>query len=268
VRSLDRPVAAKYAPTVAFSPDVEKCGLVLPRRNCPHSGWPTEPQPFGSLVRPRTSDQPIGLFGQPSASAIGLGMARTSGDCATVGIFPSGTTLPLSVAVLFCFNRVTQDAAAGVQTCGAGPPSRLASQPAASASIAAPEAFEVTVTSAHLPLNLRSLAPYAFARSRSSAAFSLDATTDSCTQPARLACCCGWSPPAFRPARSTRYVPQIATRPTTTAMTSGNGLRRRREVSNVTSVRLRGASRCTAGWVVRHPVCQVEATVPARLSRR
>jgi hypothetical protein len=155
VRSVERPVAAKYAPTVALRPDVEKCGLVLPSRNRPHSGWPLEPQPFGSLISPKTSPQPMGLSGHPSASAIGLGMASTSGDCAIIGSLPSGTSPPLSPLARRCLSSATHDADAGVQTAGCGP-SFLTSHPVASASSAAPEAFVCTTGSAHLPSKRRS----------------------------------------------------------------------------------------------------------------
>src|SRR5215217_5719738 len=58
---------------------VEKLGLVLPSRNGPHSGWPLPPQPAGSWASLRMSAYPIGVFGQPSDSAMGRGMAMTSG---------------------------------------------------------------------------------------------------------------------------------------------------------------------------------------------
>src|SRR5437763_15395422 len=64
---------------VALSPLVEKWGLVLPRRKAPHSGWPFDAQPFGSWARLSRSAMPIGVFGQPSAWAIGRGIANTSG---------------------------------------------------------------------------------------------------------------------------------------------------------------------------------------------
>ena len=54
-------------------------GLVLPSRNRPHSGWPLSAQPFSARDSARMSDHPIGWSGQPSASAIGRGMAITRG---------------------------------------------------------------------------------------------------------------------------------------------------------------------------------------------
>src|SRR5437868_14765182 len=64
---------------VALRALVEKLGLVLPSLNGPHSGWPWLAQPFGSRASARMSAQPIGVAGYPRASAIGRGMAITSG---------------------------------------------------------------------------------------------------------------------------------------------------------------------------------------------
>src|SRR5439155_20303804 len=238
-RSPDRPVAARYAPTVALSPDVEKCGLVLPSLKPPHSGCPAAPQPFGSLVSPSRSDQPIALPGQPSASAIGRGMASTSGVCAIEAGFPSGTGLPLSEAAAFCRSRDTQEDAAGVHTCGAGVPIARSSQPAARASIAAPDALLTTLTLAHLPPKVRPAPLYLPASSPSRAAFSLDATTSSWTQLPRAAAGLPSPPPPPPDGRSTRYTTMIATSPTTTAMISGSGLRRLGALSSTTGVAFR-----------------------------
>ena len=86
-------MAATNAPTVASSPEVEMFGLVFPSRNLPHSGCPTDAHPSGSLAIVRMSDQPSCLRGQPSAVAIGSGIARTSGveviDSAVAGRFAS-----------------------------------------------------------------------------------------------------------------------------------------------------------------------------------
>src|SRR5207253_10538812 len=54
-------------------------GSVWPQLKRPHSGWPYLPQPCGSLIRASISLQPIGLFGQPSASAIGFHIEMTTG---------------------------------------------------------------------------------------------------------------------------------------------------------------------------------------------
>src|SRR5664279_4836239 len=79
VRSDDVPVAATRVPMVAARPEVETVGLVLPRVNLPHSGWPLDAQPCGSVASASTSDQPICASGQPRAFAIGSGMASTNG---------------------------------------------------------------------------------------------------------------------------------------------------------------------------------------------
>src|SRR5262245_44839639 len=149
VRSLVVPVAAKYAPMVAFSPEVEKFGFVLPRRNAPHSGWPREPHPCGSWESDRMSDHPIGVFGHPSAWAIGRGMAITSGVSATRPT-SAGTMFGLSWAARRCWRRTVHDEEAGVQTSGKGP-STDSSHPRARESMAPPEAFDTTSTAAHRP---------------------------------------------------------------------------------------------------------------------
>ena len=51
----------------------------------PQSGWPTAFQPSGLVTTPRISRQLSARRGQPSASAIGLGMAITIGVVATLG---------------------------------------------------------------------------------------------------------------------------------------------------------------------------------------
>src|SRR5690349_12437347 len=113
-------------------------------------------------------------------------MARTSGVCASEAGLASLTSVPLSVLETRWRNRDTQDDDAGLHTCGVGPPSRPSFQPAARASAAPPDALLNTLTSAHLPPNLRSLELYRPANSVSSAAFSLDAAMVSATQPPRV----------------------------------------------------------------------------------
>src|SRR6476661_5521770 len=147
VRSDEVPVAATRVPMVAANPEVETFGLVLPRVNRPHSGWPLAAQPCGSRANVRTSDQPIGASGQPSVVAIGWGIANTNGVEVTeakVGLSP--TMLARSVAVRSLFSRLTQVDAAGVQTSGAGPFS-VGFQPAARVASAVPDAAAVTVMS-------------------------------------------------------------------------------------------------------------------------
>src|SRR6476619_3753917 len=92
--------------------------------------------------------QPSGLSGQPSASAIGWGMAMTS------GVFMNGVPL-LAMAVSplatsFWSSTAPQALDAGVQMTGAGLlPSVF--QPSASAWAAAPDASECGLTKTHLP---------------------------------------------------------------------------------------------------------------------
>src|SRR6478672_11874793 len=153
VRSDDGPVAATRVPIVAARPEVETFGLVLPRVNLPHSGWPLDAQPCASVANASTSDQPIGASGQPSAFAIGSGMASTNG----VEVTPddvAGTMFGRSLAVRSLRSRLSQVEAAGVQTSGAGPFS-VSSQPAARFASAVPEAAEVTAMSKHLPSTVR-----------------------------------------------------------------------------------------------------------------
>ena len=131
---------------VAANPDVETVGLVLPRVNLPHSGCPLVAQPWGSRARVNTSDQPIGASGQPSALAIGSGIASTSGVDATARGGAAGTMFGRSFVVRSLRSRLTQVDAAGVQTSGAGPFS-TSSHPAARADSALPEATDVTAMS-------------------------------------------------------------------------------------------------------------------------
>src|SRR6478736_9164271 len=147
VRSEEVPVAATRAPMVAANPEVETFGLVLPRVNRPHSGWPLAAHPWGSRARVSTSDQPIGVSGQPSALAIGWGIANTNGVDATeakVGLSP--TMFARSFAVRSLRSRLTQVDAAGVQTSGAGPFAD-SSQPAARFDSAVPDAAGVMAMS-------------------------------------------------------------------------------------------------------------------------
>src|SRR6266511_4126880 len=129
---------------VALRPEVEKFGLVLPSRKAPHSGCLNFPQPAPERARSSRSAQPSFLPGHPSASAIGLGMAMTSGDAA-IFCTCGGTSLGLSEVAVRCSSRVTQPEDAGVHTSGRGP-STDSCQPAglASAAMAAPDALLVT----------------------------------------------------------------------------------------------------------------------------
>ncbi len=134
---------------MAFSPEVEKLGLVLPNLKAPY-GLPKRPQPFGSCASERTSDQPSGVSGQPRVSAIGLGMAMTSGVRAIEGRAAPPTRSGASRAVVRWRSRPVQELAAGDHTSGRGPSTR-SSQPRPSASVAPPLALLVTTTRAHLP---------------------------------------------------------------------------------------------------------------------
>src|SRR3954451_2637476 len=104
---------------VAFSPAVEMFGFVLPSRNLPHSGWPYFAQPAGSVASVARSFQPIGFAGQPSASAIGFGIATVSGEFAIACGSPSGT---IDRASRFALprGRWTQALAAGFQSSADG----------------------------------------------------------------------------------------------------------------------------------------------------
>src|SRR6478609_7121289 len=153
VRSEEVPVAATRAPMVAANPEVETFGLVLPRVNRPHSGWPLAAHPWGSRANVSTSDQPIGVSGQPSAVAIGWGIANTNGEDVT-DVDVAGRMFGRSFAVRSLFSRLTQVDAAGVQTSGAGP-FAVSSQSAARFASAVPEAAGVTAMSKHLPLTVR-----------------------------------------------------------------------------------------------------------------
>src|SRR5881394_73566 len=104
---------------VAFSALVDRCGLVLPSRNGPHSGCPLLAQPLGSRDSAMRSAKPIGVFGHPRASAIGRGMAMTS------GVRMNGRGLVGAMGAWPCdasasFSTPPQAAAAGVQITGWG----------------------------------------------------------------------------------------------------------------------------------------------------
>src|SRR5262245_21838311 len=90
--------APAYAIASADSrPELESSGRVWPSLTTPHSGRPSEPQPFGSRLTLRMSAQPSCLLGQPSASAIGFHIAITIGD--------STSGSPASAIGLVCASR-------------------------------------------------------------------------------------------------------------------------------------------------------------------
>jgi len=76
-------------------------------------------------------------------------MAITRGVWAIDGVL-AGTRAGRSVTASRCRSSTVHELDAGVHTSGRGPSSR-AFQPRASASIAPPDAFDVTVTATHLP---------------------------------------------------------------------------------------------------------------------
>src|SRR5262245_8450832 len=137
---------------VAFRPEVEKLGLVLPSLNAPHSACPRAPQPFGLRASASRSPQPSWAFGQPRASAIGLGMAITSGVWAIDGR-SLGIGSARSLAAVRCRTSTVHEDEAGDQTSGRGP--SASSQLRLSASAAAPEDLAVTRTSTHAPFTWR-----------------------------------------------------------------------------------------------------------------
>ena len=229
VRSDDRPVAAKYVATVALSPEVEKCGLVLPSLNRPHSGCPFDPQPCGFFASANRSLQPIGLPGHPSASAIGRGIATTSGVCARLGS-SSGTRSARSAAVRSWRSSTAHDDAAGLHTSGRGP-STVSSHPRASACSAPPLALLTTDTWAQpAPTGAaRRCTPAAIPWS--SAAFSLLAarvTTvhDVSTLVAALGDATETGSSGPDAPVNTARAPSTRSRPTTAATTIGTRLRR------------------------------------------
>src|SRR5262245_4263480 len=121
------------------SPELEYSGWVWPSFIAPHSGWLSLPQPARSRLTDRMSFQPIGLSGQPSASAIGRHIAITIGD-STSGS-PDGAIglvwLPRDCHA--SLSSVTYAPDAGLNTAGRSVPSRIAV-------IASPEPTALPVT--------------------------------------------------------------------------------------------------------------------------
>src|SRR5687767_7633301 len=97
---------------VADRPLVEKLGLVLPSLKAPHSGWPLLAQPSGLCARARRSPKPMGVAGYPRASAIGLGMAITSGVTMN-GLASAGAIGASPRSVSRWLRMAPHDAAAG-----------------------------------------------------------------------------------------------------------------------------------------------------------
>src|SRR5205085_11967052 len=114
----------------------------------------------------------------------GRGIAMTNGDWRRLGGFSGASPLPKSRDARCWRSSWTHDVAAGDQTSGRTP-SALSSQPCASAVSAAPEAFCVTFTSMHSPLDVTPLLLKVVASSVRSADFSCDAATFSLTHAPR-----------------------------------------------------------------------------------
>ena len=134
---------------MALSPEVEKCGLVLPSLKRPHSGWSLLAHPFGDLASAARSFQPICASGQPKAWAIGSGMAITSGVCTNEGR-SVGIGLGRSRSVESWSTSTAHELDAGLHTSGRGP-STSSSHPRASAVAAAPLDFVATAIHMHVP---------------------------------------------------------------------------------------------------------------------
>ena len=120
---------------VKLSPLVEKFGLVLPSRNGPHSGWPSDAQPSGSLASSTMSAKPIGVSGHPRASAIGWGMAMTS------GVSMNGVPAGASSAPARSLTMPAQPDAAGDQITGRVPLASGFGQPSTMSWAAPPDAL-------------------------------------------------------------------------------------------------------------------------------
>src|SRR3989442_8739108 len=116
---------------VAFRALVEKLGLVFPSLNGPHSGWPWLAQPFGSRASASTSAHPIGVVGHPKASAMGRGMAITSG-VSWKGLASLGAMGGWPWSARRWLTTAPHDDAAGDQITGLGPLVASSGHPVAS----------------------------------------------------------------------------------------------------------------------------------------
>src|SRR2546423_3934771 len=131
---------------VALRPEVEKLGLVFPSLKAPHSGCPLAAQPCGSLARAMMSAKPISVLGHPNASAMGRGMAKTSGVSMSARYSPVMGGWPRSDSRWFSTDP--QAPPAGGPMFGGGP-SRGGSPPAAQACSPAPDDFLLIRTKTH-----------------------------------------------------------------------------------------------------------------------
>ena len=73
------PVASYDCMRIVERPVVEVFGFVFEILNAPQMSLPTLPHPAGSWQRFSRSVMLIGVFGQPSAVAIGSGIPNTTG---------------------------------------------------------------------------------------------------------------------------------------------------------------------------------------------
>ncbi len=112
--------------------------MVLPSLNVPHSGCPLLAHPSGEVARAATSDHPIGVSGQPSASAIGFGIAITRGVSMKDTASPAISGSPASARRWLRIAPQLEDA--GDQITGWG--SLSPDQPSARRSAASPDALE------------------------------------------------------------------------------------------------------------------------------
>src|ERR1700730_7364614 len=171
---------------VAFSALVEKLGLVLPSRNGPHSGCPYAPQPSGLRARLKMSEYPSGVFGYPSASAIGFGIAMTSG-VSWSGV-PAGAIAFLPASARRLFTTRPHAPEAGDHAAGRGPLAFGFGQSSASNDAASPDDFDTTCTLMHWPSRLaRSESLKRLARSVSRSTFSGDTCMSTVMQSAARA---------------------------------------------------------------------------------
>ena len=220
--SLVCPVAANTAAISASIPGVDRLGSVLPSLKAPHSGWPNVFQPFCSATTPTSSRQPTLVLGQPSASAIGLGMAITIGVVATLGYSRGiSTACPLA-----CWRSATWSAqveAAGTQTSGRGPWVD-SSQPAERAAAASAESVPRTWTSTQRSSTAGRRRSYSAAAWVTTPAWSGETTTWRGRLPSRQArLWAGWLTKTTNPP-----IPRARTSRMQAAASSAVGRRRRR----------------------------------------
>ena len=119
------------------------------------------------------SENPIGVLGQPSACAIGFGMAITTGVCMneTPGV---GTYVDLPATARRWLSTAPHVFAAGDQITGRGPFDAGLGQPVSSSFSPAPDDTFATFTVMHLPLTVAPESLNCLPRPVSSTSFSGD----------------------------------------------------------------------------------------------